>query len=111
VIVLLLSILYSHRGASSSAVRRELEKSSATAPLPAKAAAQAAAADAKAKVVPSVTPAAGTESSPAQTAGAGNSASSPAATAGPATPAVSGHASPLRYWLGKTAVGNNGRWL
>ena len=39
VIVLFLSILYAHRGATNSAVRRELEKSAATskatAPLPA----------------------------------------------------------------------------
>ena len=56
VIVLFLSILYAHRGAPNSAVRRELEKSAATskatAPLPAKAAAQGAAADAKAMVNP-----------------------------------------------------------
>ena len=73
-IVLLLSILYAHRGTSSSAVRRELEKGAATskakaaAPLPAKAAAQNAAADAKAKVnpVPQNTPAGpGAASSPA----------------------------------------------
>jgi preprotein translocase subunit SecG len=56
VIVLFLSILYAHRGAPNSAVRRELEKSAATSkttsPLPVKAAAQGAAADAKAKVNP-----------------------------------------------------------
>ena len=56
VIVLFLSILYAHRGAPNSAVRRELEKSAATSkatgPLPAKAAAQGAAADAKAMVNP-----------------------------------------------------------
>ncbi|MGH8093760.1 MAG: preprotein translocase subunit SecG [Chthoniobacterales bacterium] len=55
-VILLLSILYAHRGAPDSAVRRELEKTAATskaaAPLPAKAAAQNATADAKAKVNP-----------------------------------------------------------
>ena len=56
VLVLALSVLYAHRGAPDSAVRRELMKSAAAskaaAPLPAKAAAQNAAADAKAKVNP-----------------------------------------------------------
>jgi preprotein translocase subunit SecG len=56
-IVLLLSVLYAHRDTSSSAVRRELEKTSATAPLPVKEAAKAAASDAKAKVVPTAAPA------------------------------------------------------
>lgn len=56
ILVLGLSVLYAHRGAPDSAVRRELMKSSAAAkaaaPLPAKAAAQTAAADAKAKLNP-----------------------------------------------------------
>ena len=56
IVVLLLSVLYAHRGASSSALRQELMKSSgpakAASPLPAKAAAQAAAADAKAHLNP-----------------------------------------------------------
>ena len=54
--VLLLSVLYAHRGVSNSDVRRELMKSSAgqkaTKPLPVKAAAQGAAADAKAQLNP-----------------------------------------------------------
>ena len=56
ILVLGLSVLYAHRGAPDSAVRRELMKTSgaakAAAPLPAKAAAKTAAADAKAKVNP-----------------------------------------------------------
>lgn len=70
-IVLLLSVLYAHRDTSSSAVRRELEKTAATAPLPVKEAAKAAASDAKAKVVPTAaaaeagtTPAASAQPSP-----------------------------------------------
>ena len=59
VLILGLSILYAHRGAPDSAVRRELMKTSgaakAAAPLPAKAAAQNAAADAKVKVNPAAT--------------------------------------------------------
>ena len=51
-----LSVLYAHRGAPSSAVRRELMKTSGTtapaAPNPAKAAAEKAAADAKANLNP-----------------------------------------------------------
>ena len=74
IVVLLLSILYAHRGTSDSAVRRELERTSAAqkaaAPLPAKAAAQGAAADAKAKVNPVLqsTPASSATSSPAASA-------------------------------------------
>lgn len=57
VLILLLSILYAHRGAPSSALRKELMKNSppaepATVPLPPKAAAKNAAADAKAKIAP-----------------------------------------------------------
>ena len=55
-VILLLSILYAHRGTPDSAVRRELEKSAATskaaAPLPAKGAAQKAPAETKAKASP-----------------------------------------------------------
>ncbi len=54
--ILLLSVLYAHKGVSNSDVRRELMKTSAgqkaTQPLPAKAAAQGAAADAKAQLNP-----------------------------------------------------------
>lgn len=75
--VLLLSVLYAHKGVSNSDVRRELMKTSAgqreTAPLPAKAAAQTAAADAKAHLNPvpkgSLAPA-GTASSPSAAAAA-----------------------------------------
>jgi preprotein translocase subunit SecG len=53
-----LSVLYAHKGSSSSAVRQELMKTSAatkaTTPLPAKAAAKGAAADAKAQINPEV---------------------------------------------------------
>ena len=71
-LVLGLSVLYAHRGAPDSALRRELMKTSApakaAAPLPAKAAAQKAAADAKANLNPvpqgTVAPGAGTASSP-----------------------------------------------
>ena len=56
IIVLALSVLYAHRGAPDSAVRRELMKTSAPAkapaPIPAKAAAQNAATDAKTKLNP-----------------------------------------------------------
>jgi preprotein translocase subunit SecG len=56
IVILALSVLYAHRGAPDSAVRRELMKSAAStkeAPaIPAKAAAQKAAADAKAKLNP-----------------------------------------------------------
>ena len=55
-LVLALSVLYAHRGAPDSALRRELMKTSApakaAAPLPAKAAAKKAAADAKAQLNP-----------------------------------------------------------
>jgi len=92
VIVLLLSVLYAHRDTSSSAVRRELEKTSATAPLSAKEAAKAAASDAKAKVVPTAAPAeAGTTSSPGPSAGAAPSAAGNAASV---TPAASAQPSP-----------------
>ncbi|MGI8889310.1 MAG: preprotein translocase subunit SecG [Chthoniobacterales bacterium] len=68
-LVLALSVLYAHRGAPDSALRRELMKTSApakaAAPLPAKAAAQNAAADAKAKINPiGPAPVAGTASTP-----------------------------------------------
>ncbi len=56
IVVLVLSTLYAHRSQSSSAVRRELMKTSATekatAPLQPKAAAKTAAADAKAHLNP-----------------------------------------------------------
>src|SRR5205085_9753774 len=73
VLVLGLSILYAHRGAPDSAVRRELMKTSAAqkaaAPLPPKAAAKNAAEDAKAKLNPaakeSVPPAGAATASPA----------------------------------------------
>jgi preprotein translocase subunit SecG len=56
IIVLALSVLYAHRGAPDSAVRREFMKTSAPAkapaPIPAKAAAQNAATDAKTKLNP-----------------------------------------------------------
>ncbi|MBA3652401.1 MAG: preprotein translocase subunit SecG [Chthoniobacterales bacterium] len=78
ILVLLLSVLYAHRGAPNSALRRELMKTSApakaAAPLPPKVAAQKAAADAKAKLVPvpqgTVAPGAGTASSPSAAAAA-----------------------------------------
>ena len=78
ILVLALSVLYAHRGAPDSALRRELLKTSApakaAAPLPAKAAAQKAAADAKAKIAPvpqgTVPPGAGTASSPSAAAAA-----------------------------------------
>ena len=83
-----LSILYAHRGAPSSAVRRELMKTSGTtapaAPLPAKAAAQKAAADAKANLNPeaAITPApAATGTTATGTSGA--PAATPASTAQP----------------------------
>ncbi|MBA3608305.1 MAG: preprotein translocase subunit SecG [Chthoniobacterales bacterium] len=71
VLVLALSVLYAHRGAPDSALRRELMKPSApakaAAPLSPKAAAQNAAADAKAKIAPvpqgTIAPDAGTASS------------------------------------------------
>lgn len=55
-VVFLLSVLYAHRSVASSAVRKELMKTSAAekaaSPLPVKAAAQNAAADAKANLNP-----------------------------------------------------------
>jgi preprotein translocase subunit SecG len=73
IVVLALSVLYAHRGAPDSAVRRELMKTSAAAkaaaPLPAKAAAKTAAADAKQKVVSEASvPPAKTAPSPAASA-------------------------------------------
>jgi preprotein translocase subunit SecG len=69
ILILALSVLYAHRGAPESAVRRELLKTAApakaAAPLSPKAAAENAAADAKAKLNPvGGTPATGTASSP-----------------------------------------------
>ncbi|HEY1582573.1 MAG TPA: preprotein translocase subunit SecG [Chthoniobacterales bacterium] len=94
IVVLLLSVLYAHRGAPDSALRRELEKTStpskAAAPLTPKAAAQNAAADAKAKVNPAGTAAPGGSPSAADAAvgvipaAAGtNPTASPAGTAQP----------------------------
>jgi preprotein translocase subunit SecG len=97
IIILALSMLYAHRGAPNSALRRELMKTSgpakAAAPLPAKVAAEKAAADAKAKLAPvprgSVAPGAGAASSPgaaAATVGvvpAGAPVATPAASARP----------------------------
>lgn len=84
VLVLVLSVLYAHRGVPDSAVRRELMKTSAAqkaaVPLSPKAAAKNAAADAKAAVNPvpkeSVPPAGAATSSPV-------TAASPAASAQP----------------------------
>ncbi len=88
VIVLVLSILYAHRGTHNSAVRRELEKSSAAskaaAPLPPKAAAENAAADAKAKVNPV----------PQSTTAPAAPTAAPAANARPVSPASSARPSP-----------------
>ncbi len=97
VLVLLLSVLYAHRGAPDSALRRELLKTSApskaAAPLPPKVAAQKAAADAKAKLVPvpqgTVAPGTGTASTPSAAAAAvgvvpaGAPVASPAASVQP----------------------------
>jgi preprotein translocase subunit SecG len=97
IIILALSMLYAHRGAPNSALRRELMKTSgpakAAAPLPAKVAAEKAAADAKAKLAPvpqgSVAPAAGAASSPGAAAAAvgvvpaGAPVATPAASARP----------------------------
>jgi preprotein translocase subunit SecG len=91
--VLLLSVLYAHRSASRSGVRRELMKTSATqkaaSPLPAKAAAQKAAADAKAQLNPvppaTVPPVENTSSPSAADAAVGVvPAGAPLATASPA---------------------------
>ena len=80
-VILLLSILYAHRGTPDSAVRRELEKSAATSkaarPLPAKGAAQKAPAETKAKASP-----APQSSAPAAAASVAPSAA-PAASAQP----------------------------
>jgi preprotein translocase subunit SecG len=78
ILVLALSMLYAHRGAPDSALRRELLKASARSkaapPLPVKAAAQNAAADAKAQVAPgvqgSVAPGRANSSSPGPAAAA-----------------------------------------
>jgi len=90
IIVLGLSVLYAHRGAPDSAVRRELMKTSAPAqspaPIPAKAAAQNAATDAKAKLNPvaqdSVAPKTGTVS-PAGVVPAGAPVATPTANGQP----------------------------
>jgi preprotein translocase subunit SecG len=96
ILVLTLSVLYAHRGSSGSAVRRELEKSSATAPLPAKDAAKAAAADAKAKVVPTAAPAGGTETTASPAPAATNTGAAPGVpnNGASATPAGSAQPSP-----------------
>lgn len=99
VLVLALSVLYAHRGAPDSALRRELLKTSApskaAAPLPPKEAAQKAAADAKAKVAPvpqgTVAPGAGTASSPSAAAAAVGVVPAGAPVA---TPAASSQPSP-----------------
>jgi preprotein translocase subunit SecG len=97
IIILALSMLYAHRGAPNSALRRELMKTSgpakAAAPLPAKVAAEKAAADAKAKLAPvpqgSVAPGTGAVSSPGAAAAAvgvvpaGAPVATPAASARP----------------------------
>ena len=91
ILVLLLSVLYAHRGAPDSALRRELMKTSGPAkaapPLSPKAAAQNAAADAKAKINPAATaaPVAGTASTPAGDAAVG---AIPAAAGTSPTPAA-----------------------
>jgi preprotein translocase subunit SecG len=91
IIILALSVLYAHRGAPDSAVRRELMKTAApgkAAPIPAKAAAQNAATDAKAKLNPvaqgTVAPKTGPASSPAIVVPAGAPIATPATTAQPA---------------------------
>ena len=97
IIILALSMLYAHRGAPNSALRRELMKTSgpakAAAPLPARVAAEKAAADAKAKLAPvpqgSVAPGTGAVSSPGAAAAAvgvvpaGAPVATPAASARP----------------------------
>ena len=91
IIVLALSVLYAHRGAPDSAVRRELMKTAATgkapASIPAKAAAQNAATDAKTKLNPeaqgTVAPKEGTASSPAGVVPAGEPVATPAASGQP----------------------------
>ena len=91
IIVLALSVLYAHRGAPDSAVRRELMKKSAPAkapaPAPAKAAAQNAATDAKTKLNPveqgTVAPETGAASSPAGVVPATAPGATPAARVQP----------------------------
>jgi preprotein translocase subunit SecG len=93
IIVLALSVLYAHRGAPDSAVRRELMKTAAPgkapAPIPAKSAAQNAAADAKTKLNPvtqgTVAPKTEPASSPAGVVPAGAPVATPA-TKGQPTP-------------------------
>ncbi len=101
VLVLLLSVLYAHRGAPNSLLRRELEKTSpvskTAAPLTPKAAAQNAAADAKAKVNPvpngNVAPVGAASSPSAASAAVG--AEPVGAPAGPVTtPTPSAQATP-----------------
>ena len=95
-LVLALSVLYAHRGAPDSALRRELMKTSApakaAAPLPPKAAAQKAAADAKANLNPVLAgtgaPGAGTASSPGAAAAAVGVVPAGAPVAPSATPAA-----------------------
>ena len=94
--VLLLSVLYAHKGVSSSDVRRELMKTSAgqkaTNPLPVKAAAQGAAADAKAQLnpVPKNTVSPGGAASPSAAAAAVGvvPAGAPVAPSAAASPAA-----------------------
>jgi preprotein translocase subunit SecG len=91
IIVLALSVLYAHRGAPDSAVRRELMKTSAPAkapaPIPAKAAAQNAATDAKTTLNPAQqgagAPETGAAASPAGVAPAAAPAATPAASVQP----------------------------
>jgi len=89
IIVLALSVLYAHRGAPDSAVRRELMKTSAPAkaPAPAKAAAQNAATDAKTKLNPveqgTVAPETRAPSSPAGVVPATAPVATPAASVQP----------------------------
>ena len=91
IIVLALSVLYAHRGAPDSAVRRELMKTSAPAkapaPAPAKAAAQNAATDAKRKLNPveqgTVAPETGAAPTPAGVVPATAPVATPAASVQP----------------------------
>jgi preprotein translocase subunit SecG len=102
IIVLTLSVLYAHRGAPNSALRRELMKTSApakaAAPLPAKVAAQKAAADAKAKLAPvpqgTVASGAGTASSPSAAAAAVGAIPGGAPVESSATPAARARPTP-----------------
>ncbi|CAN5504944.1 hypothetical protein BH20VER3_BH20VER3_17740 [soil metagenome] len=99
ILVLALSVLYAHRGAPDSALRRELMKTSApakaAAPLPPKAAAEKAAADAKAKVAPvGGTPGAGTASSPSAADAAVGVIPAAAGTSPTAAPAASAQPTP-----------------